>query len=161
MLSDRDEYWMAKALALAQQAAGIGEVPVGAVLVLNDEVVGQGSNRPISSNDPTAHAEIIALRNAAQILVNYRMPETTLYVTIEPCTMCVGALIHARVKHLVFGALEPKSGAVCSCLHLLDGTTFNHTITYRQGVLAEACGQLISDFFQQRRVQKKGISQSN
>jgi tRNA(adenine34) deaminase len=160
-MADSDEYWMTKALALAQQAALVGEVPVGAVLVLDEEIIGQGSNQPISSNDPTAHAEIIALRNAARILANYRLPETTLYVTIEPCTMCVGALIHARVKHLVFGALEPKSGAVCSRLHLLDGTNFNHTITYRQGVLAEQCGQLISDFFRQRREQHRAVPQTD
>ena len=160
-MSERDEYWMTKALSLAQQAACVGEVPVGAVLVFNDEIVGQGSNQPITANDPTAHAEIVALRNAAKILGNYRLPETTLYVTIEPCTMCIGALVHARIKHLVFGALEPKAGAVCSRLHLLDGTHFNHTIPYRQGVLAEESGQLISDFFQQRREQKRGVPQPN
>jgi tRNA(adenine34) deaminase len=152
---------MTKALALAQQAATVGEVPVGAVLVLNEELIGQGSNQPISSNDPTAHAEIIALRNAAQSLGNYRLPETTLYVTIEPCAMCIGALIHARVKRLVFGALEPKAGAVCSCLHLLDGTYFNHAIEYRQGVMAARCGQLLGDFFQQRRESKRKVSQPN
>jgi tRNA(adenine34) deaminase len=140
---------------MAQQAAGLGEVPVGAVLILNNEIIGQGSNQPISRHDPTAHAEIIALRNAALAVRNYRLPETTLYVTIEPCTMCIGALVHARVKRLVFGALEPKAGAVCSLFHLLDGTSFNHTIEYRQGVLADECGRLISDFFQQRREEKK------
>ena len=160
-MSEQDEYWMTKALALARQALAIGEVPVGAVVVFNEELIGQGCNQPISSNDPTAHAEIVALRNAAQIASNYRLPETTLYVTIEPCTMCVGALIHARIKRLVFGALEPKAGAVCSRFHLLDGTYFNHAITYRQGVMATECGQLMSDFFQQRREQRKGTPQVN
>jgi tRNA(adenine34) deaminase len=160
-MSEHDEYWMMQALALAQQAATIGEVPVGAVLVLNEKLIGQGSNQPIRANDPTAHAEIIALRNAAQSLGNYRLPDTTLYVTIEPCAMCIGALIHARVKHLVFGAPEPKAGAVCSRLHLLDGTYFNHAIAYRQGVLAAQCGQLLSDFFQQRRDLKRKVSPSN
>ena len=160
-MTERDEYWMTKALALAQCAASLGEVPVGALLVRNDQIIGQGHNQPISSNDPTAHAEIIALRSAAQILGNYRLPETTLYVTIEPCTMCVGALIHARVAHLVFGALESKSGAVCSHLRLLDGSSFNHTISYRHGVLATEAAKLLSDFFQQRREQKKTIVQQN
>ncbi|MES2624804.1 MAG: tRNA adenosine(34) deaminase TadA [Pseudomonadota bacterium] len=158
-MSDRDEYWMIQALTLAQQAKAIGEVPVGAVLVLNDELIGQGFNQPISSNDPTAHAEVVALRHAAQTVSNYRVPETTLYVTLEPCTMCVGALIHARIKRLVFGASEPKAGAVCSRFHLLDGENFNHTISYQQGVLAEQCGQLISEFFQYRREQKKTVLQ--
>lgn len=152
---ERDEHWMARALALAQQAAARGEVPVGAVLVLDDAIIGEGSNQPISSNDPTAHAEIVALRAAAHAVENYRLPETTLYVTIEPCTMCVGAMVHARIKRLVFGALEPKAGAVCSRLHLLEGTNFNHAIEYRQGVLADECGRQISDFFQQRRERKK------
>lgn len=155
-MPDRDEYWMSKALANARHAAGLGEVPVGAVVVLNDGIIGEGSNQPISSNDPTAHAEIIALRAAALTVRNYRLPETTLYVTIEPCTMCVGALIHARIKRLVFGALEPKAGAVCSRFHLLEGNNFNHMIEYHQGVLADECGRLISDFFQQRREGKKG-----
>jgi len=145
---------------LAQQAAAMGEVPVGAVLILDDDLIGQGSNQPIGSHDPTAHAEIVALRNAALAIENYRLPETTLYVTIEPCTMCVGAMIHARIKRVVFGALEPKAGAVCSQFHLLDGPNFNHTIEYRQGVLADECGRLISDFFQQRRERRKEASHS-
>jgi tRNA(adenine34) deaminase len=160
-MSERDEYWMAHALALAQQAAELDEVPVGAVLVLNDQIIGQGSNQPIRSNDPTAHAEILAVRDAALAMSNYRLPESTLYVTIEPCTMCVGALIHARIKRLVFGALEPKAGAVCSQFHLLDGTRFNHTIEYCQGVLANECGRLISDFFQQRREHKREMLKPN
>ena len=160
-MSESDEYWMAQALSLAQQAATLDEVPVGAVLVFKDQIIGHGSNQPISSNDPTAHAEILALRAAALAVGNYRLPETTLYVTIEPCTMCVGALIHARVKRLVFGALEPKAGAVCSRFHLLDGTNFNHTIEYCQGVLAGDCGRLISDFFQQRRERKRETCKPN
>lgn len=158
-MAERDEYWMAQALTLAQQARDAGEVPVGALLVLNDEVIGAGWNQPICSNDPTAHAEIVALRAAAHAVDNYRLPETTLYVTLEPCTMCVGALIHARIKRLVFGASEPKAGAVCSRLHLLDGAHFNHAIVYEQGILAAQCAQMISEFFQHRREQKKAASQ--
>lgn len=158
-MSERDEYWMARALSLAQHARAAGEVPVGAVLLLNEEVIGEGWNQPISSNDPTAHAEIVALRAAAKMASNYRLPETTLYVTLEPCTMCVGALIHARIKRLVFGAPEPKAGAVCSRFHLLDETHFNHVINYQHGVLAAECAQMISDFFQYRREQKKAASQ--
>jgi len=154
-MSAQDEYWMSKALALAQQAAAAGEVPVGAVLIFNDVLVGEGSNRAITTNDPTAHAEIVALRHAAYHLQNYRLPDTTLYVTLEPCTMCVGALVHARIKRLVFGALEPKAGAVCSRFHLLQQKGFNHQLEFHQGILESECSQILSDFFQQRREQKK------
>ncbi|MDY6981910.1 MAG: tRNA adenosine(34) deaminase TadA [Pseudomonadota bacterium] len=120
LLPHNDEHWMRAALAQAQQGAAACEVPVGAVIVLNDEVIGTGWNQPITSADPTAHAEVVALRAAARHQNNYRLPEATLYVTIEPCTMCCGALIHARVKRVVFGALEPRAGAVCSHFRLLD-----------------------------------------
>ncbi len=147
-----DEYWMHKALMLAQQAAVAGEVPVGAVLVLDGVSIGEGSNQPIGSADPTAHAEIIALRQAAASLHNYRLPATTLYVTIEPCTMCVGAMIHARVGRLVFGAVEPRAGAVCSRFRLLDAEgVFNHRIEYQQGLLEAESSELISSFFRARR----------
>lgn len=147
-----DAYWMRKALELAQQGAAAGEVPVGAVVVLGTEAIGEGYNQPLSSADPTAHAEIVALRQAASHLHNYRIPETTLYVTIEPCVMCTGALIHARVARLVFGALEPRAGAVCSHFQLLDTSgVFNHRIDYQGGVLATECSRLISAFFQSRR----------
>lgn len=147
-----DEHWMRQALALAQQGAAAGEVPVGAVLVRNDEVLGQGWNQPITSKDPTAHAEIVALRSAAQAENNYRLPDTTLYVTLEPCTMCVGAMIHARVSRLVFGTTEPRSGAICSHFRLLDAEgIYNHRVAWEQGVLAAECGAVLTSFFQNRR----------
>lgn len=147
-----DEHWMRQALTLAQQGAAAGEVPVGAVLVRDDEVLGQGWNQPITSKDPTAHAEIVALRSAAQAQNNYRLPATTLYVTLEPCTMCAGAMIHARIHRLVFGTTEPRSGAVCSHFRLLDAEDiYNHRITWEQGVLAAECGSVLTSFFQNRR----------
>lgn len=151
MLPD-DEHWMRQALALARQGATAGEVPVGALLVLGERNIGEGYNQPIVARDPTAHAEIVALRQAAIHMQNYRLPDTTLYVTIEPCTMCVGALIHARIKRLVFGAAEPRAGAVCSRFHLLEyAGSYNHRIEVTQGVLEAECGQLISSFFKARR----------
>lgn len=147
-----DEFWMQQALALARQAADAGEVPVGAVVVLDAHNIGDGYNQPIASKDPTAHAEIVALRRAAAHLQNYRLPDTTLYVTIEPCTMCVGALIHARVRRLVFGAREPRAGAVCSRFHLLGEVAgYNHRIEVSQGILEVECSELISSFFKARR----------
>lgn len=149
-----DEYWMQLALEQARLAAAVGEVPVGAVLVKNNEVVATGFNQPIRSCDPTAHAEVVVLRNAAQLLSNYRVPETTLYVTIEPCAMCAGALVHARVQRLVFGAPEPRAGAVVSTLQLLDGGQLNHRVDVSGGVLADQCAALMQDFFRQRRANK-------
>ena len=147
-----DEHWMRQALAFAEQGAAAGEVPVGAVIVLNDVIIGAGWNRPITSADPTAHAEIVALRSAAQQQNNYRLTDATLYVTIEPCTMCAGALIHSRIKRLVFGTPEPRAGAVCSHFRLLDTEgVYNHRVAWEQGVLAGECAQLISAFFQTRR----------
>lgn len=149
-----DMDWMAKALILAEKAATVGEVPVGALLVKDGAVVGEGFNMPISSCDPTAHAEIMALRNAASKLKNYRLPETTLYVTIEPCTMCIGALIHARVSRLVYGAKEPRAGAVESQLELTQLAHYNHKLDVIGGVLSERCGELISTFFHNKRSSK-------
>lgn len=146
-----DERWMQRALDLADEAAGLGEVPVGAVVVLDGQIVGEGCNRPISLCDPTAHAEIQAIRDAARRLGNYRMPGSALYVTIEPCTMCAGALVHARVENLIFGAREPRSGAVVSAAELLSNRELNHRVTVRGGVLAAECTALLQQFFAARR----------
>lgn len=146
-----DEQWMQLALEQAQLAADNGEVPVGAVLVKDGELIASGFNQPISSCDPSAHAEIIVLRAAAKHLSNYRLPGTTLYVTIEPCTMCVGALIHARVERVVFGAPEPRAGALISASRLLDGTQFNHRIDVQSGVLADRCAAMMQNFFRRKR----------
>lgn len=142
---------MRRCLELAEQAAGMREVPVGAVAVLDGEIIGEGHNQPISSNDPSAHAEMVALRNAAANTQNYRLPKTTLYVTVEPCTMCAGAMIQARVARLVFGAKEPRSGAVCSHKQVLDGDHLNHKVEYEQGCLQEECAALMKSFFRDRR----------
>ncbi|WP_296696130.1 tRNA adenosine(34) deaminase TadA [Thiocapsa sp. UBA6158] len=161
--NDTDEHWMQLALTLADRAAAEGEVPVGAVLVLNDAVIGEGWNRPIGTHDATAHAEIQALRDAGQRLGNYRLPGTTLYVTLEPCVMCAGAIIHARVGEVVFGASDPKAGACGSLFDILpsDGR-FNHRTGCRGGILAEACGETLRSFFQSRRrrqtIDKSGSS---
>jgi tRNA(adenine34) deaminase len=146
-----DERWMRRALDLADQAAGCGEVPVGAVVVLDGQIVGEGSNGPISLCDPTAHAEIQAIRDAARRIGNYRLPGSSLYVTIEPCTMCAGALVHARVKTLVFGAPEPRSGAVVSGKELLSNPLLNHRVSVRSGVLAPECAARLQEFFRRRR----------
>ena len=140
--------YMRQALELAREAAAAGEVPVGAVLVRNDAVIGAGSNGPIGASDPTAHAEINALRQAALSAGNYRLPGTTLYVTLEPCAMCCGALVHARVARLVFAAAEPRSGAVLSTRRLLDDAAFNHRVLWRQDVEFEAASAaLLREFF--------------
>jgi len=142
---------MRRALTLAQRAAEQGEVPVGAILVLNDIEIGSGWNQPIAAHDPTAHAEIMALRSAAQTLGNYRLPATTLYVTLEPCVMCAGAIIHARVARVVFGATDPKTGAAGSVFDTLLSPLHNHRVDVVGGVLAEECGMLLKSFFQARR----------
>jgi tRNA(adenine34) deaminase len=143
---------MQKALELALSAKNQNEVPVGAVLVFENEIVGSGYNCPISTNDPTAHAEIMALRDAAKNLKNYRLPRTTLYVTIEPCLMCVGAMLHARIQHLVFGANDPKTGAINSVFNILDNPNLNHKITWQSGILSVERGKILSDFFKERRL---------
>ena len=154
-----DEEWMARALALARKAYEAGEVPVGALLVKEDEVVGEGWNRPILSHDPTAHAEVMALRAAGERIGNYRLVDTTLYVTLEPCVMCAGALVHARVKRVVFGAFDPKTGAAGSVFGLLQAEEHNHFIACEGGVLAEACGELLRDFFRERRRRARGAGE--
>lgn len=147
----QDELFMRRAITLAQQAALLGEVPVGAVVVQNGEVIGEGYNQPISGCDPTAHAEIIALRDAAKKIGNYRLPNSTLYVTIEPCTMCAGALVHARVARVVYGTTEPKSGVAKSNLALFDASHFNHRVCCEGGVLQGECATMMSEFFRSRR----------
>lgn len=150
-----DQHWMRHALTLAHHAAEQGEVPVGAVIVANGVVIGEGWNQPISSCDPTAHAEVVALRDAGRRLQNYRLPETTLYVTIEPCTMCAGSMIHARVDRVVYGATEPKSGVVTSNPCVFEASHFNHQVSYLGGVLAQECAELMSGFFRHRRKLRK------
>ena len=145
------EKWMSRALELAQEAASKEEVPVGAVLVRDGEILGEGYNQVISAADPTAHAEIVALRAAATAAGNYRLPGTTLYVTLEPCTMCAGAMVHARVSELVFAARESRAGVVCSTCSLLDEPWCNHVVTWQEGVMAEESSRLLRAFFRARR----------
>lgn len=151
MTAQDDEFWMARALTLAESAAGEGEVPVGAVVVRDGEVIGEGWNRPIIAHDPTGHAEVNALRDAAARAGNYRLSGATLYVTIEPCTMCFGALMHARIARLVYGAREPRAGVCESQLGLPERGFYNHRIEVTSGVCAEQAAQLLRDFFRQRR----------
>ena len=146
-----DEYWMQHALELARQAERQGEVPVGAVIVRDGTMIGKGYNQPITHHDPSAHAEIIALRDAGQAISNYRLIDATLYVTLEPCVMCVGAILHARIKKLVFGATDPKRGAVCSALQLSHAGFSNHRVEWEAGILKQTCSQLLSSFFLARR----------
>ena len=146
-----DDEWMAEALALARGAATRGEVPVGAIVVRADAIVGRGGNSPISANDPTAHAEIAALREAGATLGNYRLPDCALYVTLEPCAMCAGAILHARLARLVFGARDPKTGACGSVIDVTGEPRLNHHTRVTRGVAAEACGALLTQFFASRR----------
>ena len=155
MTKEEDIKWMQQALLLAKQAAGVDEVPVGAIVVLDGQVIGEGYNRPISGHDPTAHAEIMALRDAASRLGNYRLSGATLYVTIEPCAMCAGAIVHARIGRVVFGATEPKAGVVISNVKLFDQCWLNHWPDYEAGVLAEECSEVMSAFFRRRRAEIK------
>lgn len=148
---ERDLYWMTYALALARKAQSEGEVPVGAVLVKDNVLISEGWNQPIVGNDPTAHAEIIALRNAAQSLKNYRLPDSTLYVTLEPCSMCAGAIIHARVSRVVFGTSDPKGGAAGSVFSILGTEKLNHKVEITAGVMQEECAKILKNFFQSKR----------
>jgi tRNA(adenine34) deaminase len=150
-ITETDEAWMRHALRLAQRAEQQGEVPVGALLVKEDRCIAEGWNTPITTHDPTAHAELVAIRKAGLALANYRLSDTTLYVTLEPCVMCMGAISHARIKRLVFGAFDAKRGAVCNALNLSDAEFLNHHLHWDGGVLAEACGDLLRDFFRARR----------
>lgn len=150
-----DEAWMARALELAAQAASVGEVPVGAIVVLDGREVGAGFNAPITGCDPTAHAEIRALRDAAARVGNYRLSGATLYVTLEPCTMCVGAIVHSRVSRLVYGATEPKAGAVESARRTLEEPHLNWNVEAVAGVLQQRCSWIISEFFSARREERR------
>jgi tRNA(adenine34) deaminase len=151
----QDADYMHEALKLAEQAALAGEVPVGAVVVKDGEIVGRGFNAPISRHDPTAHAETAALRDAAQRIGNYRLVGCELFVTLEPCVMCVGAMFHARIARVVFGAKDHKTGAAGSVLDLFAQTQLNHHASIQGGVLAEECGKVLTDFFAMRRAQQK------
>jgi tRNA(adenine34) deaminase len=146
-----DAFFMACALAEAKLAQQRGEVPIGVVIVIDNQITGRGHNQPISTCDPTAHAEIVALREAAQTISNYRLTEATLYATVEPCVMCAGALVNARIKRLVYGAAEERFGAVASQFELCTSSSLNHQIEVTHGVLAEECRALLQNFFKQRR----------
>lgn len=142
---------MREALVLAAQGAALGEVPVGAVLVQDGQIIGRGYNCPISQHDPSAHAEMVAVRDAAQALQNYRLPGVTLYVTLEPCSMCAGLIVHSRIQRVVYGAAEPKAGVVVSRGKFFEQDFLNHRVLVEGGVLAEECGTVLSEFFRQRR----------
>ena|SRR5215207_6602296 len=153
-----DDAWMNEALAEAILAETNGEVPIGAVIVLNDLIIGRGHNRPISQNDPTAHAEMSTLRDAARTLNNYRLPGTTLYVTVEPCLMCMGALLQARVRRLVFGCSDPKAGAAGSLYNVANDLRLNHQLEVTAGVRADESRNLLQRFFRRKRQEGKGLS---
>jgi len=151
MQSELDRQFMQQALEQAKLAAIAGEVPVGAVLVRDGQVISTGFNQPISKSDPSAHAEMMAIRAAALDESNYRLPGTTLYVTLEPCTMCAGAILHARVERVVFGAIDPKTGAAGSVLNVFLNKQINHQTQVEGGIMGEECGQILRDFFKERR----------
>lgn len=156
-----DDHFMAEAMKLARQAETEGEVPIGAIVVYNNEIIGRGWNRSITTHDPSAHAEIMALREAGQTLQNYRLCDATLYVTLEPCAMCAGAMLHARIGRLVIGADDPKTGAAGSVLNVLEGAHAFHSVEIVRNVLSEACAQQLRDFFKRRRQEKRNPSPSS
>lgn len=149
------EFFMTQALELARQGGAVGEVPVGAIVVQQDQIIGRGFNAPISRHDPSAHAEIQAIRDAAQRIGNYRLVDCELYVTLEPCAMCAGAIMHSRISRLFYGASDPKTGACGSIINLFQENRLNHHTSVTGGVLADDCGQMLSDFFAERRRQLK------
>ena len=153
MPNEQDLEFMQLALVEAQKARALGEVPVGAVLVSDNQVIATGHNQPINNNDPSEHAEVVTLRVAGQNLSNYLLPNTTLYVTLEPCMMCCGAIMHARISRVVYGAADAKTGCVHSVLNLFDNPQLNHHTMVEGGVLAEECAQVLKDFFKERRAQ--------
>jgi tRNA(adenine34) deaminase len=146
-----DDYWMAHALSLAKRAELQGEVPVGAVIVHDDQLIGEGWNQPITNNDPTAHAEIQALRAACQQFKNYRLPDATIYISLEPCVMCAGAIVHARIKRAVYATKEPKTGGAGSCFDIFNTPQFNHHVDCEHGILADESSALLRNFFRARR----------
>ena len=150
-----DESWMRYAIRLAQRAETAGEVPVGAVLVKNEKVIAEGWNAVIETHDPSAHAEVVAIRRAGKVIENYRLIGTTLYVTLEPCVMCMGAITQARIRRLVFGAFDEKRGCVCNALNLSDAPFLNHRVEWQGGVLEASCSQVLKDFFAGRRKIKR------
>ena len=158
--TEEDIMWMRHALTLADKAESIGEVPVGACVVLNGELIGEGFNTPITDNDPSAHAELRAVKEAAAAVQNYRLIDTTLYVTLEPCSMCAGMLVHARVKRVVFGAKDAKTGAAGSVMNLLQHPALNHQLEVVSGVLADECANKLSDFFRKRRKEIKAAKKA-
>ena len=158
--TEEDIMWMRHALTLADKAESIGEVPVGACVVLNGELIGEGFNTPITDNDPSAHAELRAVKEAASAVQNYRLIDATLYVTLEPCSMCAGMLVHARVKRVVFGAKDAKTGAAGSVMNLLQHPALNHQLEVVSGVLADECANKLSDFFRKRRKEIKAAKKA-
>ncbi|WP_459779397.1 tRNA adenosine(34) deaminase TadA [Photobacterium sp. R1] len=159
--SSKDEFFMQRAIELAGRAEAEGEVPVGAVAVLNGEVIGEGWNRSIGQHDATAHAEIMALRQAGQVLANYRLLDVVLYVTLEPCPMCAAAMVHSRIGRVVYGAPDPKTGAVGSVMNMLSYTGVNHHVAFQGGMLEDACRQQLQAFFKRRRAEKKALKQAS
>jgi tRNA(adenine34) deaminase len=151
MTHEQDTQFMRRALELAEEAAKVDEVPVGAVLVHDNKIIAEGFNKPIMGNNPCAHAEIEVLRMGAKALDNYRLIDTTLYVTLEPCIMCAGAMVHARVRRLVYGAPDPKSGVIDTKLNILDQAFLNHRVMHEGGLMAKECGAVLSRFFKAKR----------
>lgn len=158
--AQKTEFFMAQALELARLGGAEGEVPVGAIVVRQDQIIGRGFNAPISLHDPSAHAEIRAIRDAAQRVGNYRLVDCDLYVTLEPCAMCAGAIMHSRISRLFFGASDPKTGACGSIINLFQENRLNHHTSVTGGILAPACGQMLSDFFAERRRQLKSAREN-
>jgi len=155
----RDKAFMFRAFELAQQAEAIDEIPVGAVVVANNQIISKGYNQSITLNDPSAHAEMVAIRQAGAVLQNYRLLDCTLYVTLEPCSMCAGLLVHSRIKRVVYASADLKTGAAGSAFNLLCDEKHNHQIQLDSGVMAEECSQLLSAFFKRRRAEKKELKQ--
>ncbi|MCL1036407.1 tRNA adenosine(34) deaminase TadA [Shewanella corallii] len=160
MQAEQDNHWMGLALEMAAKAEARGEVPVGAVLVKDNQLLAAGFNFSIGQHDPSAHAEMQCLRQAGQVIQNYRMLDATLYVTLEPCSMCAGAMVHSRIKRVVFGARDAKTGAAGSVVDLLNNSAFNHQVSVTSGVREQECAAMLSDFFKRRRAEKKALKQA-